>query len=279
VVAPLSVAPTAVQALEVTQLTLVSTAPATLALDCSAQLVPFHDSDALPFHRSATVPNPGAVVDPTAVHALAAEHETAESTVKGASGSGGVGTIVQLAPFHRSARATVVLEASLVVPTATQLFALAQEAPASEPPLPAGEGSRCQALPSHRSASGKASAAPLSWKPTAVQSSVATQDTAASAAPAAPRTCGMCWALHAVPFQLVAMAIRLARSLTPEPTATHAELLTHDTPSRDPKCSERATAFGVLTIDHPFAALAWTDPAVAPIITATAANASNNRRM
>jgi hypothetical protein len=44
-----------VQALEVTQLTLVSTAPATSALDCSAQLVPFHNSDALPFHRSATV--------------------------------------------------------------------------------------------------------------------------------------------------------------------------------------------------------------------------------
>jgi hypothetical protein len=47
----------------------------------------------------------------------------------------------------------------------------------------------------------------------------------------------------------------------------------------DPKRSERETAFGILTIDHPFAARAWTDPAVAPIVTETAANASNNRRM
>src|ERR1700730_18253735 len=81
----------------------------------------------LPFHRSATVPKPGAVVDPTAVHAVTAEHETAESSVNGAFGTAGVGTMVQFMPFQRSASATVDPDASLVVPTATQLLALTQE--------------------------------------------------------------------------------------------------------------------------------------------------------
>ena len=150
-------------------------------LQCPTGSVPRLGRAAVPSFRHS--PKPGRSRRPDCGARAGGEHETAESTVKGASGSGGVGTIVQLAPFHRSARATVVPEASLVVPTATQLFALAQETPASEPPLPAGEGSRCQALPSHRSTSGKASAAPPSWKPTAVCSHLSRRRTPRQAPP------------------------------------------------------------------------------------------------
>jgi hypothetical protein len=102
-----------------------------VAIVCSDQ--------ALPFHRSATAPKTGAVVDPTAVHAAAAEHDTADRTVKGASGIAGVGTMLQLTPSHRSASATVNPAALLVAPTAMHALALTHDTPASEPPRPTGE--------------------------------------------------------------------------------------------------------------------------------------------
>lgn len=82
------------------------------------------------------------------------------------------------------------------------------------------------------------------------------QETAVSAAPEDPRGCAACCALHAMPFHVAAMAIRLARSLTPPPTATQAEALVHATALSDPKCCELETGFGVRTIDHPLAPLA-----------------------
>ena len=102
------------------------------------------------------------MVDPTAVQADAAEHDTAESTVYGAVAIPGVGTIVQSTPFHRSASATVEPATLLVAPTAVHADDAVQEIPAREPPRPAGYGCTLQAFPSQCSTNGRARPAPLS---------------------------------------------------------------------------------------------------------------------
>src|SRR5260370_862726 len=129
----------------------------------------------LPFHRSAKVVVPEFDVAfrfPAAVQAAGVVQDTAARKPPG--GGLGVGWMVQLVPFHRSARVPVGLpKLSVRPPTAVQATANVQDTAARKPP-PAGLGV-CwmrQFVPSHRSARGRFAAVPV-----AMQADGAVQDT------------------------------------------------------------------------------------------------------
>src|SRR5215468_4252879 len=112
----------------------------------------------VPSHRSATSPvgKPELSKDvPTAMQNMLAAHETPNRAVPGAPAGLGVGWMVQVVPFHRSARVPVGLpKLSVRAPTAVQATADVQDTAARKPP-PAGLGVCWMGhfAPSHRSTS------------------------------------------------------------------------------------------------------------------------------
>src|SRR5579884_14280 len=84
---------------------------------------------ALPFHRSAEASvTPVAEEFPTAVHARAVAHESAETTPAGS----GAGSRRQLLPFQRSAHDACIRLGSVRLPTAMHVRAVGHETASSE---------------------------------------------------------------------------------------------------------------------------------------------------
>jgi hypothetical protein len=176
-----------------------------------------------PFHRSATSP-------PTAVHAVADEHDTPDSCAVP-----GMGWMVQAVPFHCSASGTADVTSSLVVenPTAVHTPAEAQDTPfrvlnanAAGPAIACG----CQLLPSQCSATGsQKSSSTLAECPTALQARAKAHDTELTNVKSDP-TVGMGCSCHVRPFQRSASGTASLSPSIEDPAAMHLLAEVHDTP-------------------------------------------------
>jgi hypothetical protein len=151
----------------------------------------------VPFHRSATVTGPELVkFNPTAEQAEDAEHPTPFRKITCAPAGFGVGWILQLVPFHRSASVpTGKPELSVRAPTAVQVNEDVQATPSSPPPSAGlGVGWMRHLAPSHRSAR-----VPWLESPTAVHADGAVQDTPFKKLNCAPAGLGAGWIRHFLP--------------------------------------------------------------------------------
>ena len=125
--------------------------PAGLGTDWMLHFVPFQPA------ASGTEAWELSISLPAAVQAVAAEHDTASSSL--ASDPEGAGTpwMLQLVPFHRSASDVVTPVLPVCAPTAVQAFAAVHETaknPLSGWPAGLGTAWMLQLVPFHRSASG-----------------------------------------------------------------------------------------------------------------------------
>ena len=113
----------------------------------------------VPSHRSARVMSVPEWVNalPTATQAEAGVQSTAFSALLGAPAGFGVDSTLQLVPFHRSARVTVVPKRLVSSPTAVHEEELAQDTPASWPVLARGLGLGTIDHPGPETAAGGAS--------------------------------------------------------------------------------------------------------------------------
>ena len=142
---------------------------------------------------------------------VAAEQETAASDARVEPVGFGLGTTVQLDPFHRSTNDFVVAPASKW-PTAVQLVAPEHDTPTSTvsvEPLGFGLGTTVQFDPFHRSTNDLI-VEPLRNEPTAVQLVAPEHDTPLSAVPVDPLGSGM-----DTMFQLVAAPAADAGAISP----------------------------------------------------------------
>src|SRR5258708_3726697 len=139
---------------------------------------------------------------PTAVQAVAS-HATPMKKLPSPTASLGVGWMVQVVPFHRSARVVVPeLEVPFRFPAAVQAAGAVQDTAARTPPG-GGLGVRWMAhfRPFHRSASVPAGLPALSGRaPTAGQKEGEVEDPPAKKTPGAHEGAGTGWICHCWPF-------------------------------------------------------------------------------
>jgi len=160
------------------------------------------------------------------VHADDEVHDTLFRKANWAPAGVGVGWMLQLVPFHPSARVP-----AFDAPTAVQPEDVGQATLARKPPPCAGLGVgwMLQLVPFHRSARVLALGVKALEPPTAVHADADMHDTPLSVAPPWDGL-GVGWMLQRVPFHRSA---RVVPSALP-PTAVHAEGEVHDTLFRAP---------------------------------------------
>jgi len=186
----------------------------------------------VPFHRSARVCTIPAAecCSPMAVQAEGAVQDTGPRKLWTAFAGLGVGRIVQLFPFHRSAKDRTGPDWDEVVeyaPTAMQAEGDVQDTAsrkACTAPAGLGVGWMVQVVPFHRSARTR----PLAVPPTAVQAVREVHDTLFSAPP--PAGVGVGWIRQLVPFHRSARVTMVRDLLVVAPTATQAECAMQATP-------------------------------------------------
>jgi len=209
-----------------------------------------------PFHRCARVSEVPRLllVLPTAMHAERDRQDAAFRLPPAAPGGLGVGWMLQVLPFHRSASVsgdgwlTTFWWLGVKRPTAMHAVAEVQANPVNPdglppPPGSLGVGWMAQLVPSHRSA--RAWNPPEeSWlNPAAVQADAEAQATVVRRVACAPAGLGVGWMLQLEPFQCWAKVPELE-----VPTAVHAEADGHDTAFRKLNCAP--AGLGVAWIVH-----------------------------
>jgi hypothetical protein len=150
--------------------------------------------------------------------------------------STGVGWMVQVVPFHRSARVVVPeFDVAFRFPAAVQVAGVVQDTAARTPPGGGlGVGSVRQFVPFHRSASVPTGLPALSVRaPTAVQNEGEVQDTPAKKLPGAPEGAGTGRIRHRVPSQRSATSPVGKPELSKDvPTAMQNVWAVQETPNR-----------------------------------------------
>ncbi len=198
-----------------------------------------------PLHNSARVTEPGPSFSspPTAVHQDFVTHAMAGSPMSCAAGIRGVGWMLQVVPFQRSARSMPPALVN-VNPIAVQAEAPRQDTPFSWPPPGGfGVGSIVHAEPFHRSAR-----VPWSEPPTARQADGAVQFTPEKIADWVPDGFGVGWTVQAVPFQRSAAVRAIPEAECCSPTAVQADGEVHEIPPR--KVWTEPTGLGVVRMVH-----------------------------
>ena len=146
---------------------------------------------------------------PTATQLSGDVHDTPSSAASALSDTGGrTGILVQVLPFHESARTELPAFAA-TSPTATQYAAVGQDTlPRLPTTLSAGTGGLAvvHLLPFHDSASG-AEPVPVKYWPTATQLFAVAHDTPSRMTPVEPAGAGSLLGRHALPFQVSASGI------------------------------------------------------------------------
>jgi len=200
----------------------------------------------VPSHRSARVLALGvkALEPPTAVHDDADVQDTPLSTSPPCGGLG-VGWMIHLIPFHRSARVP-----AFEAPTAVQADADVQDTPFKEPPPCGGLGVAwiVHLVPFHRSATARDTPAVVMLDPTAVQAEADVQATPSKPLNAIPDGLGVGRMRHEVPFHRSARLTPMPEALTYVPTAMHEFAAGQDTQNNWPVGTR---GFGLGVIDHP----------------------------
>src|SRR5215472_11783381 len=163
-----------------------------------------------PFHRSAkdrTGPDWEEVVKyaPTAMQAVGEVQDTAGRKLATAPAGTGVGWMVQVEPFHRSARTRLLAVAPTAVQAEREAHDTLSRAP---PPAGLGVGWMRQVWPFHRSASVAKVRDLLVVTPTAVQAEGAVQATPLKALDAAPAGLGAAWVCHVLPVDRSTRTVR-----------------------------------------------------------------------
>ena len=165
------------------------------------------------------------------MHALAVAHETDSRSLSSAPGGLGVGWIVHVDPFHRSANvhsphAPGGADGGLSVPTAVHALAEVHETEVSAlsaAPGGFGVGWTAQLVPSHRSAS-----VCLSCSPTAVQTAADGHATPDNCTNVAPTGLTVLWAAQVAPSHRSTNGNGQTAPLQSS-TAEHASAAEHDT--------------------------------------------------
>src|SRR5215472_15785281 len=174
-------------------------------------------------------------LSPTAVQAVAS-HATPLKKLPWPADSTGVGWMVQVVPFHRSARVVVPeFDVAFTFPAAVQAAGVVQDTAARTPPGGGlGVGWMLQSVPFHRSARVLIGLPALSvWAPTAVQNEGEVQDAPAKKLPAAPEGVGTGWICHRVPSHRSATSPVGKPELSKDvPTAMQNMLAVQETPNR-----------------------------------------------
>ena len=202
----------------------------------------------VPFHCSATVPSELlpelSRTPPTAVQAVADAHDTPARRLIGAPAGDGTGWMLQLVPFHLSARVP-----ALDTPTAKQADTAGIHATLVKKPPPCaglGAGWMFQLVPFHPSAR-----VPAFEAPTAVQADADVQDTPFKEPPPCGGL-GVAWIVHLVPFHRSATARDTPAVVMLDPTAVQAEADVQATPSKPLNAIPDGLGVGRMRHEVPF---------------------------
>ena len=201
------------------------TVPPGSGTDWTFQLVPFQRSTRA--NRLLSL-----FMNPTAVHAVAAVHDTSTSSPGTAPRGKGVGWIVQLVPFQRSASVNglpiiaVGLEAK--DPTAVHSLGAVQDTPLK--PLCCWSATLRETWMVHVVPFQPSARVAVEVAPTASHTVAAVQDTLFNLLEVAPVGSTVVWIVQEVPFHRSA-SVRVVLPSDQDPTAVHARLEVQDTPS------------------------------------------------
>jgi hypothetical protein len=208
------------------------------------QAAPFHDS------TNGRITSRPFEVSPTAMHSSDETQETAVSVFGWSPGGLGVVWMAHAAPLQSSAKVTsapVLLDDE---PTATQFVAAMHVTPARlDPVAPVGIGVDCRvhATPFHVCVIASTTPPALVSLPVAMQAFAAVQKTPSKVALDAPGLAVFSMA-QAAPFHVSERPCSTPAALVEEPTATHAVVLAHFTPSRE--LADAPAGLGLVSIDQ-----------------------------